>query len=267
MDSAAGGRGAVLQIEVLICIPLVSALVGGRGPPPMPQTHPHHSEPHTDRPPVGLFLVPTHRRDAPLVDPAAWHGIDPQRLAWLIRNYTRDGDLVADLDNHPTVSKAARYLHRRSGTITTEGDRLRVTDGRPVRARCLAEDGVALLLAGLPRPDADHLGLHDTAEAMHRWHRLLRPGGFILVALPARGLEPGQISRRSAVISAARNAGLRYHQHLPVVLLPLPAHDPRTDAATAASTQPALLHGQHLRTHLDVLAFTATTLDQEDTDA
>lgn len=229
----------------------------------MPQTQSHHPE----RPPVGLFLVPAHRRAAPLVDPAAWQGLDPQRLAWLIRHYTRDGDLVADLDNHPTVSKAARYLHRHSGTITTDGDDLRVTDGRPVRARRVAEDGVALLLAGLPRPDRDDLGLCDTAAAMHRWHRLLRPGGFVLVALPTHGLESGQISRRSIVISAARIAGLNYHQHIPVLVLPLPAHDPRTDAATAASTVPALLHGRHLRTHMDVLAFTATTLDQEDTDA
>ncbi|MBQ1018015.1 hypothetical protein KBX71_09080 [Micromonospora sp. D93] len=233
----------------------------------MPQTHSHHPEPHTERPPVGLFLVPAHRRDTPLVDSAAWHGIDPQRLAWLIRHYTRDGDLVADLDNCPTVANAARYLHRHPATITTVGDQTGVTDDRPARARCLAEDAVALLLAGLPRPGGDDLGVHDIAEAMHLWHRLLRPGGFVLVALPARAPEPGRISRRSTVISAARIAGLRYHQHIPVLVVPLPAHDPRADAAAAASTPPALLNGRHLHTHMDVLAFTATTLDQEDTDA
>ncbi|WP_328366672.1 hypothetical protein [Micromonospora zamorensis] len=230
----------------------------------MPQTSPHHPE----RPPVGLFLVPAHHGDAPLIDPAAWHGIDPRRLAWLIRHYTHDGDLVADLDNHPTVFRAARYLHRYPVTITSDGGRIRVTDDRPARARRLAEDGLALLLAGLPRPDGHRLGSHDTAEAMRLWHRLLRPGGFVLVALHARAPEPGRrISRRSTVISAARIAGLRYHQHIPVLVVPLPAHDPRTDAATAASTPPALLDGRHLHTHMDVLAFTATTLDQEDTDA
>lgn len=234
----------------------------------MPQTHPHHhSEPRAERPPVGLILVPAHRRDAPLVDPAAWYGLDSQRLAWLIRHYTRDGDVVADLDNHATVANAARYLHRHPATITTDGHRIRVTHDRPRRARCFAEDGIALLLAGLPRPDGHRLGLHDTAEAMHRWHRLLRPAGFVLVALPARAPEPGRISRRSAVISAGRIAGLRYHQHIPVLVVPLPAHDPRTDAATAASTPPALLDGRHLHAHMDVLAFTATALDQEDTDA
>ncbi|RQX07068.1 hypothetical protein [Micromonospora inaquosa] len=229
----------------------------------MPQTNPHLPE----RPPVGLFLVPAHHRDTPLIDPSAWHGIDPQRLAWLIRHYTRDGDVVADLDNHPTVARAARYLHRHPATITTDGDRIRVADDRTARARCLAEDGVALLLAGLSRPDGHRLGLHDTAEAMHLWHRLLRPGGFVLVALPARAPEPGRISRRSTIISAARIAGLRYHQHIPVIVVPLPVHDPRTDSAAAASTPPALLNGRHLHTHMDVLAFTATTLDQEDTDA
>lgn len=235
----------------------------------MPQTHPHSPEPSSERPRVGLFLIPPHHRAAPLDDPAAWYGIDPQRLAWLIRHYTRDGDVVLDLDNHPSVASAARYLNRRPATIATDGDqtRLRFTDDRPARVRHLAEDGVALLLAGLPRPGADHIGPHATAEAMHQWHRLLRPGGFMLTALPAGGPQPGRISMRSTVITAARTAGLRYHQHLPVLLVPLPAVEPRTDAAHAASTRPALLDGRHLPIHLDVLAFTTTTIDQEAADA
>jgi hypothetical protein len=230
----------------------------------MPQTFPHTPDSSSERPRVGLFLVPVHRRAAPLADAAAWYGLDPQRLGWLIRHYTRDGDVVLDLDNHPTVASAARYLHRHPATITTDGEhtRVRFTDDRPARAR-LAEEGIALLLAGLPRPGGDRLGLHSTTEAMHQWHRLLRPGGFILTALPAAGTHPGRISRRSTVITAAQAAGLRYHQHLPVLLVPLPALEPRTDAATAASTRPALLDGRHVPIHMDVLAFTATTIDQE----
>jgi len=104
-------------------------------------------------------------------------------------------------------------------------------------------------------------------EAMHRWHRLLRPGGFMLTVVPATGPEPGRISHRSLVITAARAAGLRYHQHLPVLLVPLPTAEPRTDASRAAGTRPALLDGRHLPIHLDVLAFAATTTDQEATDA
>jgi hypothetical protein len=234
----------------------------------MPQTSPHTPESSSERPRVGLFLVPAHRSDAPLADPAGWYGLDPQRLGWLIRHYTRDGDVVLDLDNHPTVASAARHLHRHPATLTTDGDhtQVRFTDDRPARAR-LTEDGVALLLAGLPRPGDDRLGIHATTEAMHLWHRLLRPGGFILTALSAAGAPPGRISRRTTVITAARAAGLRYHQHLPVLLVPLPAVEPRTDAAAAVSTRPALLDGRHVPIHMDVLAFTATTTDQEAADA
>lgn len=235
----------------------------------MPQTYPHLPDPSSERPRVGLFLVPVHRRAAPLADAAAWYGLDPQRLAWLIRHYSQDGDVVLDLDNHPTVASAARFLHRHPAAITTDGEhtQVRVTDDRPARARRLAEDGIALLMAGLPRPGGDRLGLHATTEAMHQWHRLLRPGGFILTALPAAGTQPGRVSRRSTVITAARAAGLRYHQHLPVLLVPLPAVEPRTDAATAASIRPALLDGRHLPVHMDVLAFTSHTTDPEAADA
>ncbi|GAA3913521.1 hypothetical protein Aau02nite_72780 [Amorphoplanes auranticolor] len=103
----------------------------------MPQTSPHTPDSGSDRPLIGLFLVPPHRRDAPLADAATWYGLDPQRLAWLIRHYTRDGDVVLDLDNHPIVARAARYLHRRPVTITADGDhtQVRLTDDRPARAR------------------------------------------------------------------------------------------------------------------------------------
>lgn len=37
-----------------------------------------------------------------------------------------------------------------------------------------------MLLAGLPRPGGDRLGVHAATEAMRQRHRLLRPGGFIL---------------------------------------------------------------------------------------
>ena len=134
----------------------------------MPQTPQHTPDPSPGRPRVGLFLVPAHQRRAPLSGADAWHGLDPHRLAWLIRHYTRAGDVVLDLDAHPSVARAA---------------------------------------------------------------------------------------------------GLRYHQHLPVLLVPLPDTEPRTDPATAATTRPALLDGQHARVHLDVLAFGSTTTNPEATDA
>jgi hypothetical protein len=241
----------------------------------MPQTHPHTPE----RPHVGLFLVPpnrqrlvpANRRRAPLADEAAWHGIDPQRLAWLIRHYTRAGDVVLDLDANPAVASVARHLRRHPAILVTDGDttqvRLTGTRTRPARVRRLRHSGVSLLLAGMPRPGGDRLGLHAMTEAMRRWHRLLRPGGFLLTVVDAAGPLPGRISSRTLIITAARAAGLRYHQHLPVLLVPLPDAEPRTDASRAAGTPPALLDGRHLPIHLDILAFAATTIDQEATDA
>jgi hypothetical protein len=237
----------------------------------MPQTDLHTADPGPERPRIGLFLVPTHRRRAPLADAGAWYGLDPHRLAWLIRHYTRAGDVVLDLDNHPTVARAARYLHRHPAILVADGDtnhvRLTGVRARPARIRQLTETGVTLLLAGLPRPGGDRLGLHALTEAMHQWRRLLRPGGFVLTILPPGPPGAGRTSRRSTVITAARAAGLRYHQHLPALLVPLPATEPRTDLATAADTRPALLDGRHALIHLDVLAFRSTTTDQEATDA
>ncbi|MEV8515915.1 hypothetical protein [Dactylosporangium sp. NPDC051484] len=234
----------------------------------MPQ---HTPDPSPERPRVGLFLVPAHRRRAPLADADAWHGLDPHRLAWLIRHYTRAGDVVLDLDAHPAVARAARYLHRYPAVLVPDGatSRVRLTGirARPAHIRRLTDSGVSLLLAGLPRPGADRISLRAMTDAMSQWRRLLHPGGFLLAVLPARTPEPGRISQRSAVVTAARAAGLRYHQHIPVLAVPLPDAEPRTDAATAASTRPALLDGRHVPIHIDVLAFGSTTTDQEAADA
>jgi hypothetical protein len=236
----------------------------------MPQTHPHRPDPSPERPPVGVFLVPP-RRQAPLAGAVPWHGIDPQRLAWLIRHYTTAGDIVLDVDAHPTVTRAARYLRRQPAVIATDGTTTRVrligVRARPARLRRCGGGGVKLLLADLPRPGNDRLGLRATADALQHWHRLLRPGGFLLAAVTTRTLQPGCASHRSMVISAARVAGLRYHQHLPVLLVPLPEAEPRTDPATAATTPPALVDGRHLPIHVDVLAFAATTITEDVADA
>ncbi|GAA3346615.1 hypothetical protein GCM10020358_58280 [Amorphoplanes nipponensis] len=229
----------------------------------MPQTHQHHPQTTPQQSHVGLLLLPAHQLTTPPADPAAWHGIDPHRLARLIAHYTRAGDVVLDLDNHPGVAHAARYLHRHPATLVTDGDHtdVRATAQRPESGGLadVAERGVSLLLTGLPRSVG---GLHELAEVMRRWHRLLRPGGFVLIALAPTGAEPRPVPHRSTVVTAARAAGLRYHQHLPVLLVPLPAVEPRTDAATAAITRPALLGGRHVPVHLDVLAFAASSIDQ-----
>jgi hypothetical protein len=206
-----------------------------------------------------------------MIDPAAWHGIDAPRLAWLIEHYTRAGDVVLDVGNHPSVAHVAHYLHRHPATLVTEGDQhwVQLTDVL-VRAAHAAKPSslpVSLLLAGLTGPGRERLDLPAMTETMHQWHRLLRPGGFLLTALTPRGTEPRRVSQRSTVITAARATGLRYHQHLPVLLVPLPDTEPRTDAASAATIPAVLLDGRHLPVHLDVLAFAASTIDQESTHA
>lgn len=204
-------------------------------------------------------------------DAASWYGIDPQRLAWLVRHYTRAGDVVLDIKNHPSVARVAQYLRRHPAVLVTEGDRsdVRLADVPTTPgAMTLPPLKVALLLAGLSSPGEVPLDLNATSEAMHQWRGLLRPGGFLLVALPARAPGgPDRVSRRSTVVAVARAAGLRYHQHLPVLLVPLPSTEPRTEPSTAAQTNPALLDGRHLPVHMDVLAFSLTAIDQEAADA
>lgn len=242
----------------------VSASSADVAHPPMPHIQPHHPEPDPHRPHVALLLVPAHLRTAPAADPAAWHGIDTHRLCRLIAHYTRADDVVLDLDNHPSVANAARYLHCRPATIVTEDGHtgVRATARRAGSGDTMdvTEHGVSLLLAGLPRSTN---GLHETTEAMRRWHRLLRPGGFALVALTPTDGERRPVTQRSTVVAAARAAGLRYHQHLPFPLVPLPAAEPRTDPATATDTPAALLGGRHASIHVNVLAFAASRIGQE----
>jgi SAM-dependent methyltransferase len=213
----------------------------------MPQAHPHHTASDLHRPRVALLLVSPHQRLA--VDESNWNGVDSPRLAWLIGHYTRVGDLILDLDRHPSVRQAAVYLHRRAATADPD-------TSVPERIH-----EAALVLAGPAHLDLGNLP--RLVEALRGWHRLLRPGGFLLTVLPPAGAEGRRTSRRTTVITAARAAGLRYHQHLPVVLVPLPDDEPRTRANSAASIAPALLDGRHLPVHLDVLTFAASTLDEE----
>lgn len=213
----------------------------------MPQPHPQHTDPDLQRPRVALLVVSPYQRLAG--DEPDWNGVDSPRLAWLIGHYTRVGDLILDLDRHPSVRQAAAYLHRR--TCTADPD-----TSVPERIH-----PAALVLAGPAHLDLG--SLPGLAETMRGWHRLLRPGGFLLTVLPLAGGEAHRTSHRTTVITAARAAGLRYHQHLPVVLVPLPEDEPRTRANSAASIAPALLDRRHLPVHLDVLTFAASTLDEE----
>jgi hypothetical protein len=222
--------------------------------------------PDTRQPaPVGLLLRPSHTHrpaDAagrPLPD---WYGIHPDHVALLIARYTRDGDTVLDTDGHPTVAAAAEHLHRRPGIAVTDGEHPHVwpepLDGR---SAATARHSAGLVLATLPRLDIDSRDPHAISQALGAWHRLLRPGGFLVLLLTA-GAGGGALGHRSTVIAAARSAGLLYHQHIPALLVPLPEAEPR--AETRLVSRPPLRGGRHVPAHRDLLAFASITPEAAD---
>jgi hypothetical protein len=233
--------------------------------------------------PVGLFLASMSRpRRAALARLGIpdWHGLSPLDLAYLIRRYTGFGDVVLDLNEHPTVAAAARYIRRAPAKLVTYRGtnqvRLMPPPGadRPRRVMRRAGPGAKLILVTLPRTGAHSLDPHGMTRAMSTWRRLLRPGGHLIAALAARGAdfssEPGAVSHRSTVIAAGRAAGLIYHQHIPILLIPLPERDPRTDPEPSAEpvTGPddwRLRGGRHLPAFRDLVVFAGTATAEEAT--
>ena len=139
---------------------------------------------------------------------------------------------------------------------------------RPRRVVCRPGPGADLIVVTLPRAGADSLDLHGMTRAISTWRRLLRPGGHLIAALTAAGPEPGAVSHRSTVIAAARAAGLLYHQHIPVLLVPMPEHDPRTDPGQAdESDERRLRDGRHLPAFRDLVVFAGTAISEEATRA
>jgi hypothetical protein len=229
----------------------------------MPQTHPSDTRP--DRAPVALLLHPTHTRrptgpaGRPLPD---WYGIHPDHVAHLIARYTHDGDTVLDTDAHPTIATAAEHLHRRPGIAVTEGEHpRRSTEPVDRDSAVAARRGAGLVLATLPRLDIDTRNVHTLSRALGTWRELLRPGGFLIVLLTA-GPGTAALGHRTTVITAARSAGLLYHQHIPALLVSLPGTEPRTEPTVAL--HPPLHGGRHIRAHRDLLAFASMTPEATD---
>jgi hypothetical protein len=227
--------------------------------------------------PIGLFLAPTHRLRRPeFARPGVpdWHGLPPNQVAYLIRHYTRFGDVVLDLDEHPTIAAAARYLRRAPAKLVTHGGASRVRlvpppprQDRPRRVVCRPGPGANLVTVGLPRTGNDPIDLHGLTNVLGAWRRLLRPGGHLIAALTAPRSESGGFSHRSTVIAAARAAGLLYHQHIPVLLVSLPEHDRRTDPdPTGEPADGRRLHnGCHVPVFRDLVVFASTAIAEEAT--
>jgi hypothetical protein len=179
--------------------------------------------------------------------------------------------VVVDLDDHPLITRAARYLGRqparldtdRDTGLGTDDDRLRLRPAPPARRLTGRRDGAGLVTVTLPRAGAHSLDPYGTTRAMQSWRRLLRPGGFLLTALTAGAYRSGPMSHRSTVIAAAQAAGMSWHQEFVVALVPLPEHEPRAlpDTPTGSAAVPAddtndpLPEPVHDVVHVRLLAF------------
>jgi hypothetical protein len=204
----------------------------------------------TEQAPVALLLPPVQPVDRGSTVLPDWHGLAPVTVAYLIRRYTRPGEIVLSPEAHPAITHAVRYLDRAAAVLTRHDD----TATAQPESRAA---GAALILA-VVRTTAPPPAL---AADLATWRTLLLPGGFLVLALPLPGVSGGT-SHRTATITAARAAGLFYHQHIPALLAPLPDDDPRT--GTAPGDPPTRLWGaRHVPVHRDLVAFTTTATSGE----
>ena len=117
-----------------ICISWCQRLSADVAHTPMPKNPSTNRANRPEPVPVGLFLALTHRpRRCPIALPGVpdWHGLSPGDVAYLIRHYTRFGDVVLDLDEHPTIAAAARYLRRAPAKLVTHGGTSRTRQVAP----------------------------------------------------------------------------------------------------------------------------------------
>src|SRR5438046_695496 len=125
----------------------------------MPHNHPSPSGPGsgTGLPPVpvSIFLHPPRHRRRTLSAAAHvdWCGVQPNDAAHLIAGYTRRGDVVIDLDAHPMINRAARFLGRQPAHLITNGEG-RVRPAPPARRLFGRRNGAGLITARLPRAGA-----------------------------------------------------------------------------------------------------------------
>jgi hypothetical protein len=83
----------------------------------------------------------------------------------------------------------------------------------------------------------------------------LAAGGFLVTAVAADGPDGTYTDRATTVITAARSAGLIYHQHLIAVHEPVPEGEPPDDAETAVTCGPGPVGRLYTRSHGDLFVF------------
>jgi len=162
----------------------------------MPHSHTMASATGLVPVPVAVLLPPPGRRRdghpeaSELPD---WYGVAPRDAAGLIARYSKPGDLVIELDAHPTISRAARHLARRAAAAPTDGDGCDLP-ARPGRRSA----GAGLILAGLPRLGVERRDLLGTSAAMQTWRTMLRFGGHLLTTLTPPGPDLDRSTARPA---------------------------------------------------------------------
>jgi hypothetical protein len=211
--------------------------------------------------PVAVLLPPPrglrHRRSA-AGDLADWCGVAPRDVAGLITRYSNPGDLVIELNAHPTISHAAQHLGRSSTAVQPEGERPCLSASDPAR-QIQRIPHAGLIFAAFRRSGGHRLDLPATSAAIQTWRDRLRPGGHLLTALPPPGPELGlrerAVSYRATVIAAARTAGFTWQQEFLVLTVPLPEYEPRAMPDPPAHIPSALVDKRHQPAHIKVLAF------------
>jgi hypothetical protein len=208
--------------------------------------------------PVAVFL-PTrdsHRAEPAVSELPDWHGVAARDAAGLITRLSAVGDLVIELDGHPTITHAAEHLGRRPAAALSGAHVLAVPGRPPLTGR---SRWAGLIFAALPRPEVAPGDLGGLSAMMQTWRAVLCPGGYLLTVLtaPSSGHSDTEhpLIYRAGVIAAARAAGLTWHQEFLVLMAPPPEDEPRAMAGAPLDLPSALVDGRHLPVHVKVLAF------------
>lgn len=221
----------------------------------MPQHNSTHRAPALLPVPVAV-LLPTVHPDHRLVRPHAQRpdpdGLTVETACRLIATYTHPGDRITNLHPGPAVNRAAAWLDRHTTNALTERHPAGVPRNAARRPR--------LVLARLPHHD--HVAdLPSFVEWMSRIRASLHPGGFLVVTVCADRSDGSYVDNATTAITAARAAGLIYHQHLITVHTPLPEHEPTAADNGPQPAAPRLPRGRHRRVHSDLYVFATSPGD------
>jgi hypothetical protein len=204
--------------------------------------------------------------------------LDPHVVCRLIATYTGADGLVIDLDAHPATTATADWIDRYAALVITHRDHpagpgtptpVRLFSSYGERATTIAvhADQLAdvlhaaagtadLIITRYPHVDADITEPIDLRLLAQACAVALRPGGVLAVTVAHVDASGRFADHASHAVTAAKAAGLVYHQHLiaidePLREPPLEQRVERPDADACRDTD-----FTHRRQHTDLLIFT-----------